>query len=888
MHSSVRRRRRPGAWWLFSLLLASCLAFAAPAWTSDQGDGTFKNPVLYADYPDPDIIRVGDTFYLATTTFVSMPAIEILRSKDLINWEIAGYAADALTFTPAYSLTGGSAYANGIWAPSLRYHAGTFYLIDNINNVGTVVFRATDPAGPWTMNHLNQALYDPGLMFDDDGTPLVYNGTAGHLSVARLDPELTTVLSNTAAFTTTQSSEGSHAYKIDGTYYVFGSVYGEYPVLLCSRASSPTGPFTTTVVCDNHTPWASPHQGGIVQLANGDWWGFSLVDAGAVGRDLWVGPVTWKDAWPYFGDPAAPSIPVTNPKPAVGASYPILYLPGSDNFATTTLGRQWQWNHNPDATAWSLAERPGHLRLHTQTAANLANARNTLTLRTLGPSCTGVVKIDTSHLAPGDRAGLCLFEQYYGYLAVYRDATGQRLVRAVNTNGSLTAPSEDVTDTVTGLSATTLWLKVSCDFISNTAQFSYSVDGTTYTSVGGAFAMHFTLTTFQGERFGFFNYNPAASTGWLDLDHFSLDGEVMGAATITGQPESTTAALGGIATFAVAASDATAYQWCKDGTPIAGATSAILLLTNLTADRAGTYTVVVTGATGAPVTSAPATLTLVAPPATRLVNIATRAPVGTDNAVLIGGFVIVGPSPKSLLIRASGPALQSQQITSFLADPKLELHDAHSIIATNDNWGDDPREKIAIQATASAVGAFAWDEGSKDAALRVTLPPGLYSVIVSGANAQTGTALLEVYDADAGASKLVNIATRAWCATGDDVAIGGFVVNGTAAKPILLRAVGPTLAQLGLKPGEVLADPTIEVHDALHDNAIVATFDNWRETDPTAIATTANRLGATALADEDQTSAAALLTLNPGIYSFIVRGKTGPAGIVLVETYDAD
>jgi beta-xylosidase len=491
-----------------------------PGWTSDNGDGTFTNPVLFGDYPDPDIIRVGADFYLVTTTFVSMPGLQVLRSRDLVNWQTIGYAAPTLDVDPAYSLEGGSRYAAGVWAPSLRYHQGTFYIVDNIQGAGTVVYRATDPAGPWATNRLDSYLFDPGLLFDDDGTPLVYHGTNGSISLAVLDAGLTRVIFSTPAYQLS-GGEGSHAYKVNGTYCVFNALFGEFPTLLCSRSQSRTGPFTTVTVCDNHVPWSSPHQGGMVQLENGDWWGFSLVDSGAVGRTTWLGPITWRDGWPYFGDPAAPSIALTCPKPSVGAVYPITPLPASDEFDGPSLAVQWQWNHNPDDSKWSLSERPGFLRLHAPTAPGYALARNTLTQRTEGRRCAAVVKLDTSGLQPGDRAGLSLLQQRFGYLAVYRDAGGeQRLVRAVNGNDDLASPSEDITDTVEGVAAGELWLRASCDFTTNQGQFSYSTDGVTYTPVGEPLPLRFTLATFQGVRFGIFCYNPAPSSGWLDVDYF--------------------------------------------------------------------------------------------------------------------------------------------------------------------------------------------------------------------------------------------------------------------------------------------------------------------------------------------------------------------------------
>ncbi len=502
--------------------------------SADNGNGTFTNPVLYGDYPDPDIIRVGKDFYLVTTTFVSVPGLEILHSRDLVHWNIAGYAANRLPFGSKYNLIGGSEYAQGVWAPSLRYHDGTFYIVDNIQNAGTVVFRAPHPAGPWKMNHLNGYLFDPGLMFDDDGTPLVYNGTGGRISVAVLNKDLTRVISNTPAFTLPHhDGEGSHAYKIHGTYYVFNAVYSMNATIACSRSPHRDGPFTSTTVCANQMPWHAPHQGGIVQLPNGDWWGFSLADTGPVGRTMWLGPITWSNGWPYFGEPNEPGFPVTSKKPALVTSA-IASPPSSDDFTGTTLAMQWQWNHNPDDSKWSLTARPGYLRLYTQTAPNLTNARNTLTQRTMGPVCSGVIKVDVSHLRAGDRAGLCLLEQYFGYIGVYRGAKGMRIVRVVNHNGNLQAPSEDVTNTVAGVRAETIWLAVHCDFRTNLAEFSYSLDGQKFETLGKPFPMHFTLATFQGERFGIFDYNPAASRGWLDVDYFHESGSLSLAALAGG------------------------------------------------------------------------------------------------------------------------------------------------------------------------------------------------------------------------------------------------------------------------------------------------------------------------------------------------------------------
>jgi len=277
-----------------------------------------------------------------------------------------------------------------------------------------------------------------------------------------------------------------------------------------------------------------------------------------------------------------------------------------------------------------------------------------------------------------------------------------------------------------------------------------------------------------------------------------------------------------------------------------------------------------------------------------LVNISSRADGGTGNNIAIGGFVVGGSGNKRLLLRAVGPTLSTQGlgVAEVMADPVIELHDVlndSKIIANIDNWGDNA-DPAAVTATAANLGAGALaGADAKSAATVISVAPGVYSFLASGKNNTSGIVLVEVYDADPNntAAKLVNISSRAYCSTGNNVTIGGFVVSGNAPKHLLLRAVGPTLTTQGIGTTEVLQDPTIEVHDALHNNAIVATNDNWGAT-PSDVTTTGARLGATPLAASDTKSAAMVITLQPGVYSFIASGKGGTSGIVLVEVYDAD
>lgn len=362
--------------------------------------------------------------------------------------------------------------------------------------------------------------------------------------------------------------------------------------------------------------------------------------------------------------------------------------------------------------------------------------------------------------------------------------------------------------------------------------------------------------------------------------------------SITSQPESKTVNAGGSVTFVVAAvGDAPlSYQWRKDNVPIPGATDTSFTIPAVTSADMGTYTVLVTNGAGT-ATSVSATLT-VTRAAVNLVNIATRAYATTGNGVTIGGFVVAGSTPKRVLIRAVGPSLAAQGLNAseILADPTVDVYSGSTVIASNDNWttNSNVAEITAVSTQIGATALVASD--TKSSALLLTLNPGVYSFVVRGTNNTSGIVLLEVYDAEVGSgSRFVNIATRAFASTGAGVAIGGFVVSGTASKQILIRAIGPSLATQGIDAKELLADPTIELHDAGHGNVTIATNDNWTENANAAdIATVGNRIGATAIAQSDVKSSALLLTLSPGAYSFIASGKSNTNGIVLVEVYDAD
>ncbi len=517
------------------------------SWTADNGNGTYSNPLFYDEFSDPDMIRVGSDYYLTGTTMHTMPGLPILHSRDLVNWRIIGYAFDRLDLGPDFRLDGGKdIYGQGIWAPSFRYHNGTFYIFANVNRFGLQVFRASDPRGPWKHNRFQQGLHDLSVLFDDDGKIYAVYG-AGTIRIVELNPDLTAVVPGTERVLIEREKglgEGSHFYKLHGRYYIVSAIPGAHVPMKCARADKLTGPWEVTTISEDESlgvgqgyrlrggrpqtgppqilpPDPSPsrsltlHQGGIIDTPTGEWWGFSMQDHNSVGRLTSLSPVTWVEGWPYFGLPGnltrSPGIWV---KPNTGATS----LPGppyerSDEF-TGKLKPVWQWNHVPDDTKWSLTERPGHLRLHSLAAKDFWTARNTLTQRAIGPESTVTTELDASGMKPGDVAGLALLNMPYTWIGVERGADGLSVARfdQVTTN----------TDRKP-VKSRSVWFRAECNFETEKALLSYSVDGKKFTRLGDEFTMVFQLRTFQGVRYGLFHYNTGgAPGGYADFAGFDV------------------------------------------------------------------------------------------------------------------------------------------------------------------------------------------------------------------------------------------------------------------------------------------------------------------------------------------------------------------------------
>ncbi|MEO6993664.1 MAG: glycoside hydrolase 43 family protein [Lacunisphaera sp.] len=527
----------------------------ATGWTADNGNGTYTNPLFYDEFSDPDMIRVGNDFYLAGTTMHAMPGLVVLHSKDLVNWKFLSYAVKRLDFGPAYRLEGGhEIYGQGIWAPCIRYHNGTFYIFSNVNGRKTQLFRATNPAGPWTHTELGSSLHDLSVLFDDDGKIYVV-WSYSEVMFAQLKPDLSDIIPETKRVLIPAGNamgEGHHFYKINGKYYIISANYAPTGRMQCARADRPEGPYETAVISTNetfgtqHGPMVqnvglgrpvpelgatftlSPgggnafgamplHQGGIVDLPNGDWWGFSMMDFRSVGRTTALSPVTWHDGWPYFGLPGnLGRSPRTWTKPAVAAKVePHAPYQRSDDFSGHELLPVWQWNHDPVDAKWSLTEQPGSLRLHTLPASQFLWARNSLTQRVIGPVSSATTELDGTALQPGDTAGLALLNMPFASLGLVRTDAGT-LLRWYDqlTNKTIDQP----------LPSSRVFLRASGDYDHDVAHFSYSTDGKTFTDIGGEISLPYQLKTFQGTRYALFAFNTAGHDGgYADFADFRVD-----------------------------------------------------------------------------------------------------------------------------------------------------------------------------------------------------------------------------------------------------------------------------------------------------------------------------------------------------------------------------
>lgn len=479
----------------------------------DLGNGCFANPILNADYSDPDVIRVGSKYYMTCSEFHFM-GMPILESDDMVNWHIISRVHDSINL-PGYDSM--KKYGSGTWAPALRYHDGYFWIFVCTPDEGLMMTKAADPAGPWsplTQVHSVAGWEDPCPLWDDNGNAFLGRSQlgGGPIYIHRMSPDGTRLLDKGVKIYEGPTAEGTKLFKKDGFYYLSipeGGVGTGWQTVL--RARDIYGPYEAKRVLETgSTSINGPHQGALVDTPEGEWWFYHFQSAGALGRVVHLQPVEWKNGFPqigydYDGNGIGEPMKICR-KPSVGiSSRPS--LPQTDDNFDGSLGIQWQFNHNPEKNRIRLDERAGWLAIHPLPATCLREARNQLTQKLMGYRSEATTLLDFSRMKSGDRAGLeCIGNKFCSAgIMITADGIPELYLER---NGKITYSSP-----LPSSSGHSIWLRLSADVTNNTFVFSFSADGKHFTTFGEKFEM--SDGDWKGVRTGIYAYSlsssPAAS-----------------------------------------------------------------------------------------------------------------------------------------------------------------------------------------------------------------------------------------------------------------------------------------------------------------------------------------------------------------------------------------
>ena len=507
--------------------LVSAQDYVSKVWVSDQGDGTYKNPVLYADYSDPDACRVGDDYYLTSSSFGCLPGLQILHSKDLVNWSIIGAA---LPYAVPPINDNSPQHGNRVWAPSIRYHNGEFYIFWGDPDQGVYMVKSSKVEGPWSEPVLvksGKGIIDTTPLWDDDGRVYMVHAYAGSraglksvIAICELNAEATQAITQSRIIfdghEAHETCEGPKFYKRNGYYYIFhpaGGVATGWQVVL--RSKNIYGPYEKKVVLEQgNTTVNGPHQGALVDTPEGEWWFFHFQLTEPLGRVVHLQPVCWMENWPVIGvdmDMNGIGEPVKVwTKPGVSKSVLVSHPQTTDDFNSYTLGLQW-FNHNPVNTHWSLNERRGWLALKALKAATLRESRNMLTQKCMGYLSTATVLLDFSALADGQRGGLFCTGSLYNGIGISREEGKNYLY--LEKNGDV--------QQVKMVSGKKIYLRVMLDAKKNCCQLFYSFDNCNFILCGDAYSLKF--GDWKGARVGLYSYNTLGIGGKCYFDWFNYD-----------------------------------------------------------------------------------------------------------------------------------------------------------------------------------------------------------------------------------------------------------------------------------------------------------------------------------------------------------------------------
>ncbi len=528
---------------LIAFPIAWNLEAQSSMWISDQGNGTYKNPVLHADYSDPDVIRVGDDYYMTASSFDAVPGLPILHSKDLVNWTLIGHA---LKRQPPFEHFEKTRHGNGVWAPAIRYHKNEFYIYYPDPDFGIYVTRAKDPKGSWSEPLLiesGKGLIDPCPLWDDDGKNYLVYAYAGSragiksvIAIKQLNAEGDRTLDEGRivydGHELDPTIEGPKFYKRNGYYYIFapaGGVATGWQVVL--RSKNVYGPYERKVVMDQgKTSINGPHQGAWVDTQTGEDWFIHFQDKEAYGRVVHLQPMKWVNDWPVIGidkDGDGKGEPVlVNKKPNVGNTYPIATPAESDEFNTSEPGLQWQWQANPKAT-WAFANTyKGSLRLYSEKipedAKNLWSVPNVLMQKFPAEefSVTTKITFTPNVKLENEKVGFVVMGLNYAALSLKSTKEGIQILYAVCKNADKGNPETE--NVLTKLEGSTVYFRVTV-VKGGICSFSYSMDGKKFIKAGDPFTAE--PGKWIGAKVGLFctRTQQTNDSGFADVDWFRVE-----------------------------------------------------------------------------------------------------------------------------------------------------------------------------------------------------------------------------------------------------------------------------------------------------------------------------------------------------------------------------
>lgn len=524
---------------IFACTLAIALCSApktlANVWAADNGDGTYTNPILHADYSDPDVIRVGEDYYMVSSSFNSVPGIPVLHSKDLINWQIINHVFSKFPLDQFDRVING----RGCWAPSIRYHNGKYYVYFCTPDEGLFAATTTDPREPWELHHvLNVRQWeDPCPFWDEDGKAWLVRSKlcGGPVYLHRMSDDGLTLLDNGKIVYQDEKEnpilEGVKIMKRNSYYYILapaGGVVSGWQTVL--RSKNIEGPYEARRVLDEGNGINGPHQGGLVDTPSGEWWFIHFQDKGAFGRITHLQPARWlEDDWVVIGDDSdgdGCGVPVvsSHKKPDVGKSYKIQTPQTTDEFKSTTLGLQWQWPASHYENWYSLTARKGYMRLYPiaspSDCGNLYYTPNLLLQKLPAPSFMATAKLDASAIEEGERAGLTVIGNEHSYLAVEKRGGEYKLVLYYGKYNNCGFPP--VEEAVIDVDRSTLYLRVNVT-PDEKCYYSYSESGKEFTAIDRIFNVK--KGGWIGGKFGIFCINPNVmdGRGYVDFDYLRIE-----------------------------------------------------------------------------------------------------------------------------------------------------------------------------------------------------------------------------------------------------------------------------------------------------------------------------------------------------------------------------